>query len=52
MLHKIQGGGWEQVWKGMERWEVSCTLSKESPETCWSCVGQGAGTGLGGMLWL
>lgn len=47
MLHKIQAGGWEQVWRGIERWEMSYTVSKESPKTCRGSVGRGAGTQAG-----
>lgn len=47
MLHEIQAGGQEQLWRGMERWETSYTVSKASPETRRGSAGRGAGSQAG-----
>lgn len=50
MLCKIQAGGQEQHCRGMERWETSYTVSKESAETRRGSGGEERGPRLGGML--
>lgn len=47
MRRKIQAGGQEQLWRGMERWETSYTVSKASPKTRRGSAGRGAGSQAG-----
>ena len=44
MLRKMHAGGRGQFRRGLERWDTSCTMSKECLKTCQGSAGQGSGT--------